>query len=310
MGRNYLIADIEGRGHYVGTIKSVYHVSPGWYGEGDDFFFIDGAEEPSLRGTGTEDYFCDGWGFREQSGPYYGTPLWEGFSTGDRGTAYRFHIPDPIPFRESLRLEIEHKGFERFPDGTSDGFIERDDLFSSVAIWYQVEPHKPWPPLPAGADRLPFHARLLLKGYESVAGASHSDHPLLIQELGGVTDGKQLWFQPPGEGGWVEVTFRNDKDQPLGLVCRVVRSWDYGLYRIRLDGHEVGQFDLYSPEVTSDDLELGTHQLTAGNHELRFECVGKAPQSAGYFLGFDALIARVPVYSRAPSEDLRKLQTR
>src|SRR5208337_4786637 len=68
MGRNYLIADLEGRGHYVGTVQSVVLVSPGWYGEGDDFFFIDGEKEPSLRGTGTEDYFCDGWGFREQAG--------------------------------------------------------------------------------------------------------------------------------------------------------------------------------------------------------------------------------------------------
>ena len=32
MGKNYLIADIQGRGHYGGTIKSVYHVSPGGYG--------------------------------------------------------------------------------------------------------------------------------------------------------------------------------------------------------------------------------------------------------------------------------------
>jgi hypothetical protein len=156
MGRNYLIADLEGRGHYVGTIQSVYHSSPGWYGEGDDFFFIDGEPEPSLRGTGTEDYFCDAWGFRQQDGPYYGTPLWEGFNTGDRGTAYRFHIVDPVPFTKSLRVEIEHKGSQSFPDGGGTGFIERDDLMSSVAFWYQIEPHKPWPPLPSGKARLPF----------------------------------------------------------------------------------------------------------------------------------------------------------
>jgi hypothetical protein len=82
MGQNYLLADIQGRGHYVGTVQSVYLTSPGWYGEGNDLFFIDGEKEPSLRGTGTEDYFCDGWGFREQSGPFYGTPLWEGYSAG------------------------------------------------------------------------------------------------------------------------------------------------------------------------------------------------------------------------------------
>ena len=39
MGRNYLIADLEGRGHYVGTVQSVYLVSPGWYGEGRRFLF-------------------------------------------------------------------------------------------------------------------------------------------------------------------------------------------------------------------------------------------------------------------------------
>src|ERR1051326_2662717 len=128
MGRNYLLADLEGRGHYVGTIQSVYLVSPGWYGEGDDFFFIDGEKEPSLRGTGTEDYFCDGWGFREQAGPFYGAPLWEGYETGDRGTAYRFHITDPVVFHKSLRVEIEHKGSQTFPNGKFDGFIERDDL--------------------------------------------------------------------------------------------------------------------------------------------------------------------------------------
>ena len=62
MGQNYLIADIEGRGHYVGTVQSVLAISDVWFGEGDDFFFIDGEKEPRLRGTGTEDYFCEGWG--------------------------------------------------------------------------------------------------------------------------------------------------------------------------------------------------------------------------------------------------------
>jgi len=159
MGRNYLIADIAGRGHYVGTVQSVYHISPGWYGEGDDFFFIDGEKEPRLRGTGTEDYFCDGWGFRQQSGPFYGTPLWEGGETDCRGSAYRFHLPDPVTFTKSLRVEIEHKGSQAFPDGKGTGFIERDDLMSSVAFWYQTEPHRPWSALPSGSERIPSNNR-------------------------------------------------------------------------------------------------------------------------------------------------------
>lgn len=62
-GRRYLVADIRGRGHYGGTVLSCRQHERGWMGEGDDFFFVDGEEEPSLRGTGTEDYFCDAWGF-------------------------------------------------------------------------------------------------------------------------------------------------------------------------------------------------------------------------------------------------------
>jgi hypothetical protein len=308
MGRNYLLADLEGRGHYVGTLQSVYLVSPGWYGEGDDFFFIDGETEPRLRGTGTEDYFCDGWGFRQQDGPFYGTPLWEGYNTGDRGTAYRFHITDPIVFRKSLRAEIEHKGSQTFPDGKVDGFIERDDLMSSVAFWYQGEPHKAWPALPAGPDRLPFREKTLVKGWQAVAEARHSAHPIEVQSVGGVTDGKQLWFKPSDDQGWVEIPFTLEQGQTLELWGKMLHSWDYGIYRVKLDGQPVGQVDLFSADLKPTPHRWGTHKLAAGQHVLRFECAGKAPLSPGYFLGFDALTARVPVYSRDPSVDLRSLQ--
>jgi hypothetical protein len=308
MGRNYLLADIVGRGHYVGTIQSVYHMSDGWYGEGDDFFFIDGAAEPQLRGTGTEDYFCDGWGFRQQDGLFYGTPLWEGYRAGDRGTAYRFQIPDPIVFTTSLRAEIEHKGSQTFPDGKGDGFIERDDLMSSVALWYQTEPHKPWPALPPGPARLPFREDRLVVGWKAVPEARHSDAPFEVQEVGGTTDNKQLWFRPAAESGWVEVPFKLDQAVTAEFWVRLVHSWDYGRYRVRIDGRETGVFDLFSPDVTPTPHKLGTHALAAGNHTLSFECAGKNPESKGYFFGFDTLSQRVPVYSRPPGFDLRRVR--
>jgi hypothetical protein len=312
MGRNYLLADIEGRGHYVGTIQSVYHVWPGWYGEGDDFFFIDGEKEPRLTGTGTEDYFCNAWGFQQQDGPYYGTPLWEGYETGNRGTAYRFHIPDPVVFSKSLRAEIEHKGSQTFPDGKTDGFIERDDLMSSVALWYQIEPHKRWPDLPAGKDRLPIRDDILLKGWTAVEKCKRSAHPIAVQPLGvdGIVDGKQLFFQPADEKGWVDIEFNLDKPQAVELTGQFVRSWDYGKYRMMLDGKELGVYDLYNATIVPATLSWGMRKLDAGKHALRFECVGKSPESKGYFLGFSAIAARTVVYSRDPSIDLRTLQTK
>jgi len=309
MGRNYQIADIVGRGHYVGTVQSVYLVSPGWYGEGDDFFFINGEKEPSLRGTGTEDYFCDGWGFREQSGPFYGVPLFEGYQTGGRSSAYRWHIPDPVVFTNSLRVEIEHKGSQVFPDSSHTGFIERDDLMSSVAYWYQIEPHKPWPAMPPAKDRLPFHDHDVVIGHEAVTNALHSDGTITVSSWRATTDDKQLWFRPASSNAWFEIPFQFDHPESADLIVKTTRTPGSGIYTVKLDDRVFGQLDCYSFEPSGPvEKDFGQTELAAGKHTLRFEAAGKASQSAGYFIGFDTLIFRVPIYSRAASEDLRQLQ--
>jgi hypothetical protein len=145
-GHNYLILEAVGQGHYVGCTLSVLQRSMGWWGEGDDMIYIDGEETPSLQGTGSEDYFSDAWGMREGSHLYYGCSLQEeDFQTGAKATVFRFHLPDPIPFFKSIRVTIEH--------GQAN---DRSDYYSSVAYWYQTEPHKPFPPLPPVEKRLPF----------------------------------------------------------------------------------------------------------------------------------------------------------
>ena len=131
---------------------------------------------------------------------------------------------------------------------------------------------------------------------------------MTVQPLGGVTDGKQLWFKPNSDKGWVEVTFQTGQEPAVDLVLKTVHSWNYGIYRVLLDGKQIAQLDLYSPEVKPTADKLGRHPLDAGTHTLRFECAGKSPASTGYFLGFDALAARVPAYSRDASVDLRTLQ--
>jgi hypothetical protein len=310
MGRNYLLADIVGRGHYVGTVQSVVNISDGWYGEGDDFFFIDGEKEPRLRGTGTEDYFCDGWGFYAQQGPFYGVAMPDWGKAGDMTSVYRFHVPDPVAFKKSLRVEIEHKGSQDFPGGGGTGFIERDDLMSSVAYWYQAEPHKRWPALPAGRDRLPWRTKNLVVGWKSASAAKHSEAPLEEQPLGGATGGKQLFFQPAQQNPapWLEIPFTVEKESIGSLRLRGCHAADYGVYRVLLDGREIGRVDLYSREIRFGEEKLGWQELSAGDHSLRFESAGKNAKSTGIFLGIDALTMQSPVYARSEKVDLRTLQ--
>ena len=64
----------RGRGHYVGTVMSVVQAEAGWFGEGDDLFYVDGEKAASLEGTGTEDYFNDAWSLHVSEGLYTGRP--------------------------------------------------------------------------------------------------------------------------------------------------------------------------------------------------------------------------------------------
>jgi hypothetical protein len=153
--KDYLIIDgIRGKGHYVGTQMCWQQNSDGWWGEGEFKAFIDNgspagsdSEFPSYCGTGTEDYFGGAWCFNgDFSAPFLGyQDLTSNGSfgekqqtnrTGNRHSMYRFHIADPIRFRNDLKIEMQAIGWR------SEGrYLPLQDDISSVAYWYQTEPH-------------------------------------------------------------------------------------------------------------------------------------------------------------------------
>jgi hypothetical protein len=143
---NYVWLEASGQGHFVGVTMSILQNQDGWWGEGDDMFFVDGEKTPSINGTGSEDYFLGAWDFGEQPFSYalFGAPVKGAELAGSRSSVYRFHLDSPIPFTKSLRATIEH--------GHAN---HRSDNIFSVAYWYQKEPHAAFPPLPAVEQRLP-----------------------------------------------------------------------------------------------------------------------------------------------------------
>jgi hypothetical protein len=143
---NYVWMEATGRGHFVGVTMSVLENQDGWWGEGDDMFFVDGESLPSINGTGSEDYFLGAWDFGGHPFAYglYGAPVVGPELVGGRWSLYRFHLDSPIPFTKSLRATIEH--------GHAN---VRSDNYFSVAYWYQSEPHAAFPALPALEQRIP-----------------------------------------------------------------------------------------------------------------------------------------------------------
>jgi len=292
MGQNYLIADIEGRGHYVGTVMNIRQLTGSWYGEGDDFFFIDGESEPRLRGTGSEDYFCDAWGFRKFDGPYYGVPVWSNFEPYNKITAYRWHLADPVSFNQSLRVEIEHKGVTFNEDGSvKSGFEERSDDFASVAYWYQLEPHKPYPPLPPAYDRLYVRWDKISEGESLLEGATASEGPVEQQDGGAWSGNAQLFWRPQQQGQSLELSFEVAQAGHYDMLVLLTHSWDYGIAQLELDGKPLGRpIDLFNPSVVVNEHYLGPGMLQAGPHTLRVVNQGKAAVSKGYFFGLDGFL--------------------
>lgn len=145
--KNHIFVRAVGKGHYVGVNYYVDCPTTMWYGEGDDMFLVDGENWPgSLHGTGTEDYFNSSWCPKElYSHPFFGYARVNN-ETGwlGRTHCYRFHLADPIYFEKSLNASIEH--------GHANSLTL--DL-TTVAYWYQTEPHQPMPELPAKELRQP-----------------------------------------------------------------------------------------------------------------------------------------------------------
>jgi hypothetical protein len=154
----YTIVDgIRGQGHYVGTYMAWGVNNRGWWGEGEIKFYMDGdTEYPTICGTGTEDYFCGSCDFEDPvahdkyltfTTPYAGlsqviTPD-KLYMSQFRFSLYRWHIMDPIRFKENLRVTIQALGWR-----SGGRYLPLQDDIASVAFWYQTAPTAPFPKLP------------------------------------------------------------------------------------------------------------------------------------------------------------------
>ena len=56
---------------------------------------------------------------------------------------YRWHVMDPIRFATDLRVTMQALGWR-----SGGRYLPLQDDIASLAVWYQAEPHAPFPTLP------------------------------------------------------------------------------------------------------------------------------------------------------------------
>jgi hypothetical protein len=205
--QDFVIAEgLRGPGRFLGCNVGVRVIDPAdWYGEGEVKIFRDGDDAlPTICGTGLEDYVGSAWGMGAHSAPYGGAPLVVGAGTGpnpDFVGFYRWHVPDPVMFSESLKVTIQQIGAKFFLAGQEEdleryeqtnpvagggwvrglgpgmlawGIAERVDDYCATAYVYCLEP-QPVPRVDLGAVLADIERR-------------EYEHPLPQEQLSAVVD--------------------------------------------------------------------------------------------------------------------------
>ncbi len=296
-GKDYVVLDTQGKGHYVGTVLSVRTRSPSWFGEGDEKIYIDGEEKASIWGTGTEDYFLSAWGLKTTKTPYFGVPYFDQWGiVGGHTSAYRWHVTDPLVFSKGIKVTFEHWGWmspDENPQYRSHSWNEREDDYSSVAFWYQTGEPTFTARAPHARERTLPNLDRIIPAREHTAEQYHGPGEAVAQNLDLYPNG-HLFYKPTGsENAWVEIPFEIEKKEPKRLLLVLTHSYDYGRYEASLNGVKLGgTMDLYSPDITTREHHLLDFWPEPGKYTLRLECVGKNPASTGYYLGLESVRLR------------------
>lgn len=297
-GKDYVVLETQGKGHFVGTVLAVRTRSPAWFGEGDEKVYIDGEAKPSIWGTGTEDYFLSAWGLKTTSTPYFGVPYFDQWGiVGGHTSAYRWHINDPLVFNSGIKVTFEHFGWispDENPDHKSTSWNEREDDYASVAFWYQTGQPAFAARAPHARERkLPNIERLVVPATSFTAEKYHGAGSITTQQLA-IHEGKQVLYMPQqADGAFLEIPFEVKKKEPLRLLLNMTKADDYGRYQASLNGVKIGRvIDLYNATIVDEEVHLLDFWPEPGMYTLRLECVGKNAQSQGYYCGIESVRLR------------------
>jgi len=280
-GQFFPMLEAEGRGQWCGVSHAMQNEAIGiGFLEGDEMLWIDGRDNTTYNGTGTEDYFNGGWYFgKTGSAPLYGCGLLD-----ERGIvhAYRLHLTDLVPFQHAAKIMMEHGPVNSWPN--SD--------YAGVTYWYAA------PGTTHGFTPVDMPDRL--NRPEPRRGVTEAE-TLLYNAAGKVVDdsneticlsaakGVATRYTRVGEPFTLQVDA--PVDGPYYLDMGFVTGPDRGIAGVSVDGQSLGgPIDTYAKEPRDAvPVRLGmTQPLAKGSHRVTVMTLGKnkASRKASLLLDF------------------------
>jgi len=288
----------RGQGVYVGTSSILLNPCPvptsagNWWGEGDEKIFVDDDQQPSIFGTGSEDYYNYAWSSPDIFlFPYCGQPRNDGPDNRGFVTNNRWHILDPIPFQRQIAFYMEFYSHERTPGysyarigyhyarpGTVDDHVPLSDE--------DVRPLIPpaWEPAARGAAR---------------GALFHPVEALLTEDAAVTFDHDPLWaggrgvvWQPRKAGDELVLNLPVREKGRYVIALTAGLSRDFGRFSATLDGTPIAfgakVMDLHRPyRKMLRNFFAPPRVLEAGLHTLRLRAEGPSVKGGGNALGLD-----------------------
>lgn len=280
----------QGRGRYVGVTLHVWNPRGGWWGEGDEKFFVDGEKFPSTIGTGSEDYFGYAWSsmklFNQALHSQPSVDLRAGHNSVNR-----WHIADNVPFQSGIEADIE----KYYPNS-------KPTIYAATAYWYlQADGSDPYGYVPLD-KRMGYYTTL--PPTAQVKGAIEGEEAKIIsisggkaapQGMEGFADGEwsnlsQLWWTGARPGDKLTLNLPIAVAGKYDIKAQFTKAKDYGIFQFYLDDQKIGTpMDFYNPTVVATGtVSLGQLDLTAGDHKLTAEIVGANEKAdKAYMMGLD-----------------------
>jgi len=281
----------QGRGRFCGVVLHVWNPKGGWWGEGDEKFFVDGEKFPSTIGTGSEDYFGYAWCNPTLFQNCYHNQT---ISMNNKGhvSVNRWHITDNIPFQKSFEGAIE----KYYPNS-------KPTLYAATAYWYQAagqsDSYKPapitdrigyWTPIKV------FRIKGAIEGEKLKVISKTAGNPQ-VQGMDGYegswSEDAHLWWTDAKPGDTLELAVPVEKAGTYRLKTQLTKAVDYGIHQLYLDGKKLGEpIDLFNNGVVpTGQIDLGLHKLDKGQHVLKVEIVGANEKAVkAYMFGIDYIV--------------------
>ena len=282
-----------GQGTYVGTTAHLLNTTPvitiggSWWGEGDEKIWLDRKPFPAYIGTGSEDYFGYSWSRPDLfSYAYCAQPMCSGPGCAGYTTNIRWHILDPIPFREHIGFFMElfhHSKTEGLSYARTAYFYAppqtRDDAVrigpSDVRLGMTLPGG--WKPVAAGAP-----GPVVFFEAENVLAPGAKNAQVVEGDIW--SGGKVVCWKPERTDDRLAFNIDVPESGNYKIVTTSMLTPASGKYAVAVDGQPpMGpEFDLYTPYLTlsrffyfeSVALEKGPHTVTLVSRDRSHDSVG------------------------------------